>query len=148
MNNIVLTGVGQSTYHDDRTPLYLDVTYNDEVYSWFLRMPPTSNSSFSNYIVSKEQAIYDDIAAKLQVWNDLDPKTKTIEGITPEETITIPIEKEEIVCPTYPDYYIKRALEYPTPANQLDAYWKGGADRDAMQAKIEGIKLKYPKDSP
>lgn len=148
MNNIVLTGVGQSTYHDDRTPLYLDVTYNDEVYSWFLRMPPTSNSSFSNYIASKEQAIYDDIAAKLQVWNDLDPKTKTIEGITPEETITIPIEKEEIVCPTYPDYYVKRALEYPTPANQLDAYWKGGAERDTMQARIEGIKIKYPKDSP
>jgi hypothetical protein len=148
MNSITLTAVGQSTYHDDRTPLFLEVVYTDETYNWFLRMPPTYEGSFNTYIASKEQAVYDDIEAKLQIWNNLDPKTRVIEGNTPEETIIVDIQKEEIVCPTYPDYYVKRAMEYPTPANQLDAYWKGGADRDAMQAKIEAIKVKYPKDSP
>lgn len=147
MNNIIFTGVGQSTYNDDRTPLYLEVTYENEIYNWFLRMPPTSNASFSEYITSKEQEIYDDIATKLEIWNNLDPKSKTIPGIRLEEIITIPIEKGEIVCPTYPDYYVKRTLEYPALANQLDAFWKGGADKDAMQALIEEIKLKYPKDS-
>lgn len=148
MNSITLTGVGQGTYHDDRTPLFLTVIYLDEPYSWILRMPPTIKSSFTDYIALKEQAIYDDIAAKLLIWDNLDPKTKVIEGITPEENITVDIQKEEIVCPTYPDYYVKRALEYPTPANQLDAYWKGSPDRENMQATIEAIKVKYPKDSP
>ncbi len=154
MNSIQLTGVGQGTYHDDRTLLLLKVTYTkesvgvvDEVFDWFLRMPPTFAGSFQDFIDLKEQLVYNDLYTKLQQWYDLDPKTRQIE-IDPGVTVTVDIQREEIVCPTYPDYYVKRAMEYPTPANQLDAYWKGGADRDAMQARIDAIKAKYPKDSP
>jgi len=111
-------------------------------------MPPTCPDSLAEFIASKDQLVYNDIENKLQQWHDLNPKTREIEGTSPEEIITVDIQREEIVCPTYPDYYVKRAMEYPTPANQLDAYWKGGADRDAMQARIDAIKAKYPKDSP
>ena len=109
-------------------------------------MPPTYTESFQAFVDLKEQAVYDDITNKLQEWNALTPKTKEIQNIE-GETITVDISREEIVCPTYPDYYVKRAMEYPTPANQLDAYWKGSPYRENMQAIIEEIKLKYPKDS-
>ena len=157
MNSIELTGIGPSGYHDDRTTIYLRVTYSsanaalnvtDEVFDWSLHMPPTCPDSLAEFIASKDQLVYNDIENKLQQWHDLNPKTREIEGTSPEEIITVDIQREEIVCPTYPDYYVKRAMEYPTPANQLDAYWKGGADRDAMQARIDAIKAKYPKDSP
>lgn len=157
MNSIELTGIGPSGYHDDRTTIYLRVTYSsanaalnvtDEVFDWSLHMPPTCPDSLAEFIASKEQLVYNDIENKLQQWHDLNPKTREIEGTSPEEIITVDIQRNEIVCPTYPDYYVKRAMEYPTPANQLDAYWKGGADRDAMQARIDAIKAKYPKDSP
>ncbi len=43
------------------------------------------------------------------------------------------------------DYRKKRRVEYPPIEEQLDAVWKGGADMDAMRARILAIKLKYPK---
>ena len=156
MNTIELTGIGPSGYHDDRTTIHLKITYTsanvtlnvtNEIFNWSLNMPPTYAGSFGDYIALKEQLVYNDIETKLQQWHDLNPKTREL-TVEPNEIITVDIQREEIVCPTYPDYYAKRAMEYPTPANQLDAYWKGGADRDAMQAKIEAIKAKYPKDSP
>ena len=153
MNSISLAGIAQASYHDDRTPLYLTVIYSneelnihDETFSWVIYMPPTYTGSFEDFISLKEQAVYDDITNKLQQWNNLSPKTKEVQLLS-GEIITVDIQREEIVCPTYPDYYVKRSMEYPTTANQLDAYWKGSPDRENMQATIEAIKLKYPKDS-
>ncbi len=153
MNSMSISGIAQSSYHDDRTPIYLDVKYTNEAlniynetFNWVIYMPPTYTESFQAFVDLKEQAVYDDITNKLQEWNALTPKTKEIQNIE-GETITVDISREEIVCPTYPDYYVKRAMEYPTPANQLDAYWKGSPYRENMQAIIEEIKLKYPKDS-
>jgi len=157
MNNIELVGIGASGHHDDRTTIYLKVTYSsanatlnvtNEIFDWSLNMPPTYVGSFGDYIILKEELVYNDIETKLQKWHDLDPKTREIQSMLLGETTIVDIQREEIVCPTYPDYYVKRALEYPTPANQLDAYWKGGTERDAMQTTIEAIKVKYPKDSP
>jgi len=154
MNSISIAGIAQSSQYDDRTPIYLDVIYTNEVlnvynenFHWTIYMPPTYTGSFQDYVDLKEQLVYDDIDSKLQEWNSLTPKTKEVETIG-GEFITVDIQKEEIVRPTYPDYYVKRAMEYPTPANQLDAYWKGSPDRENMQATIEAIKVKYPKDSP
>jgi hypothetical protein len=36
-------------------------------------------------------------------------------------------------------------LEYPLIGDQLDALWKGGAEAEAMKAKIQEVKAKYPK---
>ena len=45
------------------------------------------------------------------------------------------------------DYAVRRAAEYPPIADQLDALWKGGADAEAMRAKVQAVKAKYPKDT-
>lgn len=42
-------------------------------------------------------------------------------------------------------YKAKRAAEYPPIGDQLDALWKGGAEAEAMLAKVQAIKNKYPK---
>jgi hypothetical protein len=45
-----------------------------------------------------------------------------------------------------PDAYkFARAREYPPIGDQLDALWKGGAEAEAMLAKIQAVKDKYPK---
>ena len=45
-----------------------------------------------------------------------------------------------------PEAYIaKRAAEYPPIGDQLDALWKGGAEAEAMLAKVQAVKQKYPK---
>lgn len=38
-----------------------------------------------------------------------------------------------------------RAAEYPPIGDQLDALWKGGAEAEAMKAKIDAVKKKFPK---
>jgi len=42
-------------------------------------------------------------------------------------------------------YAEKRASEYPPIGDQLDALWKGGAEAEAMLAKVQAVKNKYPK---
>lgn len=157
MNSITLAGIQEpNTPHDNRLVIYLTVNYKTgtidgqdvyEDFNWFIRMPPTFDGSFGDYIALREPTIYSDIATKLQQWDNLDPKTREVPGPMGEGSTTVPITREEIVCPTYPDYYVKRASEYPALTEQFDAYWKGGADRDAMYAEIEAIKTKYPKDT-
>jgi hypothetical protein len=45
-----------------------------------------------------------------------------------------------------PEAYIaKRQAEYPPIGDQLDALWKGGAEAEAMLAKVQAVKAKYPK---
>ena len=42
-------------------------------------------------------------------------------------------------------YIFKRLKEYPSIGDQLDALWKGGAEAEAMLAKVQAVKQKYPK---
>ena len=42
-------------------------------------------------------------------------------------------------------YKALRAAEYPSIGDQLDALWKGGAEAEAMLAKVQAVKQKYPK---
>jgi hypothetical protein len=43
------------------------------------------------------------------------------------------------------EYITKRAAEYPTIGDQLDALWKGGDAATQMLAKVQAVKNKYPK---
>jgi len=43
------------------------------------------------------------------------------------------------------EYARKRAPEYPSIGDQLDALWKGGAAAAEMLAKVQAVKTKYPK---
>lgn len=145
MNKVTIAGIAQSDANDDRTLILLSVNYNNNVFPWFIRMPRDFVGSFQDFIDSKESSIYSDVGAKLQTWSDLNPKTREVVDYDTGETLTIPIEMLEIVKPTYPDYYVLRAREYPAMSEQLDAFWKGGAAADAMKEKIAAIKTKYPK---
>ena len=40
---------------------------------------------------------------------------------------------------------ISRSNAYPPIAEQLDAFWKGGEDAEAMRLQIVAVKDKYPK---
>lgn len=42
-------------------------------------------------------------------------------------------------------YREKRAAEYPSLADQLDAMWKGGDAAAEMQKTVQAVKEKYPK---
>lgn len=43
------------------------------------------------------------------------------------------------------EYQRKRAKEYPSIGDQLDALWKGGEDAQKMLETVMAIKAKYPK---
>jgi hypothetical protein len=43
------------------------------------------------------------------------------------------------------EYITKRAAEYPTIGDQLDALWKGGDAATEMLALVQAVKNKYPK---
>ena len=43
------------------------------------------------------------------------------------------------------EYKFKRAAEYPSIGDQLDALWKGGDAAAEMLAKVQAVKTKYPK---
>lgn len=144
MNSVILTGISPSEMGDNRTKLILGVEHEGEQFEWVLYVPPSITNAFQDYVDQNAAAVHADIAAKLQQWDDLEPKTKIIESDSMGETITVPIAREEIVCPTYPDYYVLRAREYPTLAEQLDAFWKGGAAAEAMAKTISTIKNQYP----
>ena len=46
---------------------------------------------------------------------------------------------------TSKEYITKRAAEYPSIGDQLDALWKGGDAAAEMLAKVQAVKNKYPK---
>ena len=43
------------------------------------------------------------------------------------------------------EYITKRAAEYPSIGDQLDALWKGGEAATEMLALVQAVKNKYPK---
>ena len=51
----------------------------------------------------------------------------------------------EKASPVELTYAGKRALDYPSITDQLDALWKGGEEMIAMQQKIMAVKAAYPK---
>ena len=145
MNDVRVVGIAQSDALDDRTLILLSVSYNGENFSWSIRMPRNFIGSFQDFANSKAESIYSDIQNKLDQWNNLDPKTRDVLDHDTNTTYPVPITREEIVKPTYPDYYILRAREYPQIAEQLDAFWKGELALEAMKNTIANIKSKYPK---
>lgn len=44
------------------------------------------------------------------------------------------------------DYKELRRDAYPPIADQLDAFWKGGVEAEAMRLKILEVKERFPKD--
>jgi len=145
MNNITIRGIKDGDQFDDRVTILLTVQYNDELFDWFVKLPKSYTGTFGEYVDSVAGNIYTDIEAKLEEWNNLEPKVLSVTDELTGQIVTIPLDRSEIVKPTYPDYYVLRAREYPNIAEQLDSFWKGGASALEMQEKIAYIKSKYPK---
>ena len=44
------------------------------------------------------------------------------------------------------EYQRRRAKEYPSIGDQLDALWKGGEAAATMLEQVQAVKAKYPKE--
>ena len=145
--NINLKGITTPGGGEYRDIAYIDVEYNGNTYDWLIYMPVGVN--IGEYLESSKIAIQKDIDAKEVIWSALEPKTKQIQ-IDPFDTndvITVPIEKNEIVKPDYPDYYAKRRVEYPSIADQIGAIINPNSTPSFadIQSQIAAVKAKYPK---
>jgi hypothetical protein len=78
----------------------------------------------------------------------LNPSVVTIRGETAYDADGNEVAYDKDAVQAYVDahaYIAKRAQEYPAIGDQLDALWKGGAEAEAMLAKVQAVKQKYPK---
>lgn len=150
MTTISLEGINSPGGNEERTIAYLKVEYNSNTYDWTIFIPNyvTNLSEFLND-ANTITKIENQIQSKEDEWAALDPKTRTIEDPFMGETITIDIQKEEIVRPDIPDNYAKRREEYPPVVEQIAAMWKGPSSKDYedIQNKIKEVKNKYPLDA-
>ncbi len=78
----------------------------------------------------------------------LNPSVVTIRGDVAYDADGNEVAYDKAAVQAYVDahaYISKRAQEYPSIGDQLDALWKGGAEAEAMLAKVQAVKNKYPK---
>jgi len=78
----------------------------------------------------------------------LNPSVVTIRGDVAYDKDNNEIAYDKAAVQAYVDahaYITKRAAEYPSIGDQLDALWKGGNDAAEMLAKVQAVKAKYPK---
>ena len=78
----------------------------------------------------------------------LNPSVVTIRGDVAYDADGNEVAYDKAAVQAYVDahaYIFKRAAEYPSIGDQLDALWKGGAEAEAMLAKVQAVKQKYPK---
>ncbi len=123
----------------DRCLLFIDIDYKGQIYKW------TDWDLSFEQVAAKEKTYTDYIDYKELEWEELTPKTRTITDPMRGEPITIPINKEEIVCPP-PDYVALRKAEYPNIAEYVDSVVKGDeAQANAYIAACLAVKAKYPK---
>ncbi len=78
----------------------------------------------------------------------LNPSVVTIVGDVAYDADGNEVAYDKDAVQAYVDahaYIAKRASEYPPIGDQLDALWKGGAEAEAMLAKVQAVKQKFPK---
>ena len=143
MTTIALGGLQSNIEGEERALAHISVEHKGQTYDWLLFIP--QGEYFADYLNASTARIGAEIDAKEAEWAALDPKTREVEDPETGETISVAIDKSEIVRPDIPDYYAKRRAEYPSLGDQMDAFWKGGAAAEQMVAKIQAIKQKYPK---
>ena len=87
--------------------------------------------------MNKHQAIY-----------AVAPTAAVIRGDEAFDAAGNPVAYDEAAVQAYIDanaYIAKRQAEYPPIGDQLDALWKGGDAAAEMLAKVQAVKVKYPK---
>jgi len=56
-----------------------------------------------------------------------------------DPTYDVPAEGQLQEC------YTMRKMNYPSLADQLDAFWKGGEEAELMKQKVLSVKARFPK---
>jgi hypothetical protein len=143
--SISLEGLVTVGGDETRALTHLKVVHNAQTYDWQRFIPP--GMDLQVFMATQEASVKAEIDAKEAEWAALTPKTRDTEDPFTGEITTVDIDKSEVVRPTMPDYFAQRRAAYPSIGDQLDAQWKGGADAEAMQAKIDAVKAQYPKPS-
>lgn len=140
---VEIAGVQSQPSPETRNLVYLQVYYDQNIYSWAIYVSPEED--MESYVQANSERIKKEIDLKELEWQNLDPKTRTIN--VDGNDITVDIPKDEIVKPDIPDYYAKRRMEYPDVGEQFDSFWKGIGSSEylQMQQKILEVKNKYPK---
>jgi CBS domain-containing protein len=91
-----------------RQLINVEIEYTDKnlittLYNWQVYTPPLNGKELNNFL-NENSGIYErDILKKEALW-EASPKTREIEDFMGQGTITIDIDKREIVKPTIPDY--------------------------------------------
>ena len=78
----------------------------------------------------------------------LNPSVVTIRGDIAYDANDNEVAYDKAAVQAYVDahaYMAKRSAEYPSIGDQLDALWKGGDAAAEMLAKVQAVKVKYPK---
>jgi hypothetical protein len=78
----------------------------------------------------------------------LNPSVVTIRGDVAYDANDNEVAYDKAAVQAYVDahaYITKRVAEYPSIGDQLDALWKGGDAAAEMLAKVQAVKVKYPK---
>jgi hypothetical protein len=76
------------------------------------------------------------------------PQVTVINDVTAYDADGNEVQYDKAAVEAYANsqaYIAKRQAEYPAIGDQLDALWKGGAEAEAMLAKVQAVKQKYPK---
>ena len=79
----------------------------------------------------------------------LNPTVVTIRGDVAYDSQDNVVEYDKAAVEAHAaskEYITKRAAEYPSIGDQLDALWKGGDAQTEMLAKVMAVKAKYPKE--
>lgn len=144
-STISLEGVQSLEPPETRGLLHLKVEHNGNTYDWKVFCPAGVN--LQDFLASIGPAVEAQIDAKEAEWASLTPKTRTVQDPLTGESVTIDIQKEEIVRPDIPDYYALRRDNYPAIGDQLDAFWKGpdSPQYAEMLNKIQQVKQQFPK---
>lgn len=142
MTTVSLEGLQSGIEGEERAIAILKVDHNGQTYDWQVYVPV--GVDLSDFINNCGARVGAEIDAKEAAWV-VAPKTREIEDPFTGEKTTVDVDKSEVVRPEIPDYYAKRRAEYPSLGEQLDALWKGGEAMDAMLAKVQAVKSRYPK---
>jgi len=144
--SISLEGLINPPPPETRAVGLIKVNYNEQEYDWKIFIPADSLGDINSFLLASEATIISQIDEKEAEWAALNPKTRTLEDPF-TGTITVPIERHEIVRPDDLDYYAKRRQEYLPVGEQLDAILKGVESPEFVNVieKHQEIKHKYYK---
>ena len=84
----------------------------------------------------------------VEIIHKLNPNVAVIRGDIAYDADGNEVAYDKAAVQAYVDahaYIAKRVAEYPPIGDQLDALWKGGAEAEAMLAKVQAVKQKFPK---